>query len=178
MPPISNDMDFAGRSEIGKNYLVFMTLELILSSFCLLLVLMVKHNSKKLRTATKKDHKYHGIPGKPIKSINLYTCNNGAPCTRICLHFIHNFVTDLQIFSLQQFWKYNLHLNQIWQFMIFILQLVRKLSSSHLHSSPEGKRNLHLRLQTEVAFFKSSCKPAGSPNNSSFCLIHVLETMG
>ena len=53
-----------------------MTLELILSSFCLLLVLMVKHHGKKLRTATKK-------------SINLYTCNNGAPCTRIFLHFIH-----------------------------------------------------------------------------------------
>ena len=64
-------------------------------------------------------------------------CSMGARCTQCGLHFPHNVVGNLQIFSL--FLECNFHLEQIWQFIIFILQNVRLLSSSQLGSSTEGK---------------------------------------
>ena len=48
------------------------------------------------------------------------------------------------------------------QFVIFILQNVRKLSSSHLPSSKEGEIDLHLRLQS-YSFLK--LKSTNLPEN-------------
>ena len=89
----------------------------------------------------------------------------GAPCTWICFHFIHNFLLGILIlFGIQRLRKRNLHLYWLWQFINFILQLVRRLSSSHLTSSPQGKRNLCLRLQTKIVVFKPSWKTRREPN--------------
>ena len=83
--------------------------------------------------------------------------------TQYGLHFLHIFKRSLQIFSLQQFKKYNLYLRQMWQSIIFILQQARYLGSSHLHSSMQVGTNLHLFLHAKTTIFKSSRKPAGSP---------------
>ena len=85
----------------------------------------------------------------------------GAPCTCHGLHFHHIFTKSLQIFSLQQLRKCNLHLQQVWQSIIFIFQQARYLGSSHLHSSMQVGTNLC--LPAKITIFKSSRKPAGSP---------------
>ena len=58
---------------------------------------------------------------------------------------------------------------QTWQFMIFILQHMRKMSSSHCHSSIEGERNLHLSLQAKIAIFNLPENPQGSPKIKNIC---------
>ena len=70
----------------------------------------------------------------------------------------------LIFFGIQHLRKRNLHLYRLWLLINFILQLVRRLSSSHLASSPQGKRNLCLRLQTKIVVFKLSWKTRREPN--------------
>ena len=93
----------------------------------------------------------------------------GAPCTRYGLHFLHILKRTLQIFSLQQFLKCNLNLQQMGQFIIFILQQARYLGPSHLHSSMKVGTNLCLRVHAKTIIFKSSGKPAGSPKYAVLC---------
>ena len=83
----------------------------------------------------------------------------GAPCTCHGLHFHHIFTKSLQIFSLQQLCKCNLHLQQVWQSIIFIFQQARYLGSSHLHSSIQVGTNLRVHANLPE-------NPQGAPRTS------------